>query len=244
MIVLVTDFGLESPYVGQMKGVLKTLAPAEIVIDLFHNIPVFDVKIAATLLAAYFLDFPVDSIFLCIVDPQVGGDVAPVVVYAHKRWFIGRDNGLFNSLIAGDKQAKMWRIPLDPTKILSNSFHGRDLFAPFAAQLALFGVPPSLELMPRPPVCHDSLDYPWTIYIDHYGNVMTGIRAQALPQQAKLMIESHQLTRSRTFSDCAIGEAFWYENANGLVEVAVNQGHAANMLGLTIGLRVSVLNRE
>jgi S-adenosyl-L-methionine hydrolase (adenosine-forming) len=241
MIVLVTDFGLESPYVGQMKAVLLKAFSTVNIVDLFHNIPAFNVRIAATLLAAYFIDFPENSIFLCVVDPQVGSSVDPVVVYAHKRWFVGRNNGLFNVLIASDKQAKLWRLPVDPDKILSNSFHGRDLFAPFAAQLALNGLPDSLELLPRPKICNDLLDYPWTIYIDHYGNVMTGIRAKTLPQNAKLMIQSHQLIRARTFSECAVGQQFWYENANGLAEIAVNQGNSARILGLTVGLPVQIL---
>jgi S-adenosylmethionine hydrolase len=78
-------------------------------------------------------------------------------------------------------------------------------------------------------------------YVDHYGNAMTGLRAAALPRDARLAAAGRVLERATTFSDCPPGTAFWYENSNGLVEIAVNQGRADRALGLTIGSQVAII---
>ena len=95
MIVLVTDFGLSGPYTGQVKAVLWREAPTCPVIDLFADAPMWDPQAAAYLLAAYVQMFPKDTVFLCVIDPGVGGERLPVVVRADGRWFVGPDNGLF-----------------------------------------------------------------------------------------------------------------------------------------------------
>ena len=131
----------------------------------------------------------------------------------------------------------MWR-----PEALSASFHGRDLFAPVAAKLAR-GEPPPGE--PRPASAGRLRDWPddlpEIVYVDHFGNAMTGLRAALLPQAAKLAAAGHVLPRARTFSDVVRGAAFWYENSNGLAEIAVNAGRASERLGLEIGSSVSVL---
>ena len=124
---------------------------------------------------------------------------------------------------------------------MSNSFHGRDLFAPVAAQLAAVKMPAceALDLL-------DCIDTTWPqelakfVYIDAFGNAMTGIRGQALERHCKLIIKGHTLTWARTFSEVPPGTGFWYENANGLVEVAVNQGRADSLLGICVGDNVIV----
>jgi len=79
------------------------------------------------------------------------------------------------------------------------------------------------------------------IYLDHYGNAITGLRATGLPSGQRIAIASHELHRSRTFGEVTPGQAFWYENANGLVEIAVNQGSAAQELNLTPGTSMTLL---
>ncbi|MGH7031316.1 MAG: SAM hydrolase/SAM-dependent halogenase family protein [Stellaceae bacterium] len=241
MIALCTDFGLTGPYTGQVKAVLHQLAPDVPVIDLFADLPAANPKPAAYLLAAYGPWFPPGTVLLAVVDPGVGGARAAVVVEADGRFYIGPDNGLFELVVrrAGDAQASQirWR----PAK-LSASFHGRDLFAPVAARLAGGGLPGgALRRAPitRFPDWPD--DLPQIVYIDGYGNAMTGLRAAALPAQARLCAGVHQLGRARTFSDLPAGAAFWYENSNGLAEIAVNAGRAESALCLSIGTSVAIV---
>ena len=240
MIVLFTDFGRDGPYIGQMQAVLHREAPGVPVINLSADAPRFDPRASAYLLAAYTSAFPDDSVFLCVVDPGVGGARAPLVVQTGRSWYVGPDNGLLAVAARRAPDARAWRITWRPRR-LSASFHGRDLFSPVAAILGR-GEPP-----PGEPLALEALagwDWPedldQVIYVDGFGNVMTGLRAGRLAPDAALDAAGQRLTRARTFSDVAPGGAFWYENANGLAEIAVNQGRADERLGLAIGDPVTV----
>jgi S-adenosyl-L-methionine hydrolase (adenosine-forming) len=241
MIVLFTDFGTAGPYIGQMKAVLYRDAPGVPVVDLFADAPTAMPKPSAYLLAAYAVWFPPGSVLLAVVDPGVGGDRAAVVVDADGRLYVGPDNGLFELVLRRAHTASSWGISWRPAE-LSASFHGRDLFAPVAAQLAR-GASPSDRLgeceIGRRAEWPDEL--PEIVYIDHYGNAMTGMRAAALPEGARLGVGGRLLSQARTFSDVPAGEAFWYQNGNGLAEVAVNGGRADAALRLAIGAAVAVV---
>lgn len=240
MIVLFTDFGLEGPYVGQMLAVLYREAPGVPAVNLFADAPAFDSRASAYLLAAYIGVFPPGSVFLCVVDPGVGGDRAPLVVEAGGRWFVGPDNGLFEPIVRRAESARAWVIDWRPPT-LSASFHGRDLFAPVAARLARGEPPPGhpvdIATIRRPEWPRDLAQ---VVYIDRFGNVMTGLRAEMLGQDAVLEMHGQRVTWARTFSAVPVGTPFWYENANGLVEIAVNQGDAARALEVKIGYLVGV----
>lgn len=242
MIVLFTDFGLHGPYVGQMKAALYRDAAEVKVIDLFADAPAFDPKLSAYLLAAYVHEFALDTVFLAVVDPGVGGPRAPVIVRADGRWFVGPDNGLFNVIAMRSRHAQWWDITWQP-KRLSASFHGRDLFAPVAARLAMHQPPPG-RLREDKFQCDWPADMAQIVYVDHYGNCMTGLRVREMPDGATLRVGQHTLARARTFADVPAGQAFWYENANGLAEIAVNRGRAAQVLGLALGDPVVVAPRH
>ncbi|MDP6564599.1 MAG: SAM-dependent chlorinase/fluorinase [Alphaproteobacteria bacterium] len=240
MIVLFTDFGHRGPYVGQMRAVLHARAPGVPVVDLFRDAPTFDPRAAAYLLAAFCGEFAAGTVFLCVVDPGVGGDRPPLAVSADGRWFVGPGNGLFEVVARRAAQVEARCIDWRPSE-LSASFHGRDLFAPIAAGLARGQAPPAGVLDAaawRRPDWPDDLAR--VIYIDDYGNVMTGIRAATLGPETLLIANGRRLKRARTFGDRPVGEAFWYENANGLAEIAVNQGNAAALLDLSLGDAVTV----
>ncbi len=132
MIVLACDFGL--PYTGQMRARLLSEAPGVEVVELFTDLPAWDVEAAAHLLAAYAPDFPAGSVFCGVVDPGVGSARDPLIVEAEGRRFVGPDNGLFSAVIRKASDPRAWRIDWRPEH-LSASFHGRDLFAPVAARL-------------------------------------------------------------------------------------------------------------
>ncbi len=241
MILLFTDFGLDGPYVGQMQAVLQREAPGVPVFNLFADAPAHEPRLAAYLLAAYAPEFPAGSVFLAVVDPGVGGDRAAAVVEADGRWYVGPENGLFAILARRARVAKWWQIEVGEEAV-SASFHGRDVFAPVAARLAK-GVPPpgaerAVEALLRPE-WPDDLDR--VVYIDRFGNAMTGLRAAGLDADATLAVGEQRLPRARTFAEVPPGTAFWYENANGLAEIAVNRGRADWSLGLATGDSIGVL---
>lgn len=234
MISLFTDFGPGGPYVGQMHAVLAQLAPGMPVIDLFHDVPSFNIRAGAYLLPAYTRGFPPGTVHVCVVDPGVGGERRALIVKADHRWFVGPDNGLFRVLARRARELECheirWR-----TDQLSASFHGRDLFAPVAAQLAHGLVPDSVSASLTLPAPDWPEDLAQVLYIDHFGNAITGVRAEVLKPDVKLRLSGTELSCARTFSDVPAGQGFWYENANGLVEIAVNGANASRELGIAAG---------
>lgn len=238
--MLFTDFGLAGPYTGQVKAVLQQQAPTVPVLDLFADAPTRNPKAAAYLLAAYAAWFPPGTAFLSVVDPGVGGERAPLAVAADGRWYVGPDNGLFELVRRRAVAARVFEVTWRP-KHLSASFHGRDLFAPVAARLARGETPQAVE---RPPGFGRRANWPddlaEIVYIDHYGNAMTGLRAATLPPDARLVGGGRRIARARTFSGVPAGEALWYENSTGLAEIAVNMGRADEALRLRIGSAIVV----
>jgi S-adenosyl-L-methionine hydrolase (adenosine-forming) len=240
MIVLFSDFGLEGPYTGQVKTVLQRTAPAVPVIDLFADAPAGKPKPAAYLLAAYAVWFPPGTVILAVVDPGVGGTRGAVIVEADGRWYVGPDNGLFELVQRRASAVRSWDILWRPGT-MSASFHGRDLFAPIAGQLARGILPSEPQRSGEIGRCADwPDDLAEIVYIDRYGNAMTGVRAAVLADTTYLRVTGHVLPRARTFSDVPAGAAFWYENSNGLAEIAVNAGRADAALGLALGSPVVI----
>jgi S-adenosylmethionine hydrolase len=240
MIFLFTDFGAEGPYLGQMEAVLRSQAPGVEVINLLSNAPAGDPRRSAYLLAALCRDCPAGSVILGVVDPGVGGERLPVVLEADGRWFVGPDNGLFNTVSVQSCQAE-WRVIDWRPDRLSASFHGRDLFAPIAARIARgdFGWASRPHAGPDPSLWPADLSE--IVYVDHYGNAITGRRDGPELAGRILEVQGLRIPPARTFCAVAEGEAFWYGNSMGLVEIAVNLGRADRQLGLVPGLAVEFL---
>jgi S-adenosylmethionine hydrolase len=240
MIVLFTDFGLEGPYTGQVKAVLYRAAPGVPVVELFADAPAGQPKPAAYLLAAYGIWFPPGTVFFAVIDPGVGSSRRALILEAGERWYVGPDNGLFELVIRRAASTRSWDILWRPEE-LSASFHGRDLFAPVAAQVARGELP---SHTPRDATIGRRTDWPddlpEIVYIDRYGNAITGLRAALTPANGRLTACGRVLKRARTFSDVPLGDAFWYENSNGLAEIAVNGGRAVEALGLVVGSAVTI----
>ena len=240
-IGLFTDFGLAGPYLGQVRGVLLRHAPLAPVIDLMADAPTFRPMASAYLLAVLAAEWPEDMVVMAVVDPGVGSARLPLIAEIGGRWFVGPDNGLFELLLRQVPQAQVWAVTWRPQR-LSASFHGRDLFAPVAARLSRGETPADIGAEIAAPwrPAHWPDDLAEVIYADIYGNAWTGLRAASLSPDARLVVAGRELTRARTFADCPRGEAFWYENSSGLVEMAVNQGNAMAVLGLNLGAAVQV----
>ena len=240
MIALFTDFGWQGPYVGQMKAVLAQQAPHQPIIDLMHDAPAFRPRAAAYLLASLVEFFPKETVFLAVVDPGVGSQQRrPCVVRAGDRWFVGPDNGLFNIIAKHSAECSVWEIDWQPDS-LSASFHGRDLFAPVAAQIATGQLPAMTKISLEPQQQEWPSDLEEIIYLDAFGNAMTGLRGAQLSKSSALMIKGIQIKYARVFAEAEQGVPFWYINSNGLVEIAMNQDDAAQSLGLGIGTPVMI----
>ncbi len=234
MLILFTDYGASDPYVGQIKAVLHRDAPGIAVIDLLHTVPSYNAHAGAHLLAALAKSFPVGSVFLCVIDPGVGGDRAALVVEADGRYYVGPDNGLLSVIAQRAGQCRVWAIDWRPDT-LSDTFHGRDVFAPVAARLATTGLPVEWLSEAGLAVSFDMADLPRVIYIDHYGNAWTGVRGGLQDRDVKMRIRDRELVYRRTFVEAEKGQPFWYVNSVGLIEIAANRCSATELLGLTIG---------
>ncbi len=245
MILLFTDFGYDGPYVGQLRTVLASEAPGVHVVDLMHDAPAHDPKAGAYLLAALVERMPADCICLAVVDPGVGGDRPPVILELDGRRFVGPGNGLFEIAQRRAEAVRAWQIDWRPPS-LAATFHGRDLFAPVAAALARGELPPASPLPDRWRRAADRPGADWpddlaaAIYVDRFGNVMTGLRAASLSRGAGIALGGITAARADKFCDVPPGRAFWYENSLGLVELAVNRGRAADLPGLAVGTSIDV----
>jgi len=234
-IVLFTDFGSRDLYLGQVKAVLARDAPGATIIDLLNDVPAFHVRAAAHVLASLVPCLPQGSVFLSVVDPGVGGAREPVALRAHGYWFVGPDNGLLSVFAARAAYTEASRIVWRPES-LSASFHGRDLFAPVAARMEMDALPQGwLAPLEGLSIEFGAEDLAEIIYIDHYGNVMTGLRAGDAQRGATLIAKGVRVSHAPVFSAVQQGAAFWYPNSQGLAEIAVNQGNAADALRLQIG---------
>lgn len=243
LIALFTDFGVDDPYVGQMKAVLLRRTHGAVpIVDLLHRVPSFDTLAGAHLLSALQGQIDPGSVFVAVVDPGVGSNRPAVVLEADGKWYVGPDNGLLAVVAARSRAHRTWRIVWQP-EALSASFHGRDLFAPIAARIAVGDWPASAlaacaDLAERLPAS----DLGQVIYIDHYGNAMTGLRAASMPPTAGLVARAGRIPAARVFAAVPVGQTFWYENSLGLAEIAINRGHAAARLDLAVGSPVTLVD--
>lgn len=241
MFALFTDFGHNGPYVGQLHMVLRRDAPKTPAVDLMHDVPAFDARSGAYLLAALADEFPAETVFVAVVDPGVGGERRALALQTDRHWFVGPDNGLL-CIAARHAQTTDWfQINWQPQG-LSRTFHGRDLFAPVAAQLAR-GEQSALQPAAPPSIGnHWPDDLPEVIYCDRYGNATTGLQADGIEPDCLLKAGRKTFRPVQTFGEGQANEPIWYRNSNGLVELAINQGNAAEKCKLMVGSEIQLAN--
>lgn len=269
LIVLMTDFGQSDPYVGIMKGVISGIAPHLNLIDLTHQIPPGDIQEGAFHLWQAAVYFPSDTVFLAVVDPGVGTERKGLFFQRENQVFIGPDNGLF-SYLAYRGPTTAWELsnPDFQSKNSSNTFHGRDIFAPAAAHAALgtagdqFGeVVHSLIHLTQPTfeITKDHLKGE-VISIDRFGNLITSL-GQFLMKDDKLLLSSWitdmrldlprnptiNLSQSEeylplvaTYDEIPPGSCAGLIGSSGLLEISAKQSSAAELLGLRRGDRIAL----
>ena len=250
LITLTTDFGDTSPYVAVIKGVILSTNPAARVLDLSHRIRPQDLRHASYFLRTAVPYFPPGTIHVCVVDPGVGSDRPAIYAEAGGQRLVGPDNGIFTGVFraAGGPavvrklaEPRFWRAKV------SDTFHGRDVFAPVAAHLSL-GIDPA-ELGPAHP---DPVELPtcsavtfrkrWqgeVQFADDFGNLITNIPAckvKSLPVRVSVGGgEPRPVRWVRTYAEAAAGELVCLFSSDGFVEVAEVNGSAANRLGVREG---------
>lgn len=254
LITLTTDFGDSSPYAAVLKGVVLSTNPDARVLDLSHRIRPQDLRHASYFLATAVPHFPPGTIHVCVVDPGVGSDRAALYAEAGTQRLVGPDNGIFTGVfrhahptcVRRLAEKRFWR----PT--VSDTFHGRDIFAPVAAHLSL-GVEPA-ELGPELPhpvllPSHSAVTFGrrWrgeVQFVDDFGNLITNIPAdgvKSLPVRVALGEEPpHPIRWVRTYSEAAAGELVCLFSSDGFFEVAEVSGNAARRLGVREGVMVEV----
>jgi S-adenosylmethionine hydrolase len=237
MIALFTDFGPGDMYVGQMHAVLAQRVPRVPVIDLMHNAPRNNTLASAHLLAALSDFLPGDTVLIAVVDPGVGGERDPLMIKNGDRWLLGPDNGLLD--VAGGGESNEWfRIDWRPEK-LSQTFHGRDLFAPVAAMLAEGHLPVASRIENPGKSPNDTGDLFEIIYIDHYGNAITGLYASEYSDDTVFKLGNRSIAYAPHYENAPRDKLFWYRNSIGLVEFAVALDSAGERCKLAVGNKFS-----
>ncbi len=245
LITLLTDFGTTDSYVGEMKGVLLSLAPGTTLVDLSHDIAPGDIASAAYVLSRAWHRFPEETVHLVVIDPGVGTSRGALAFRARGHFFVGPDNGVFTPVFrAVDIEA----VSLPAPELAAPTFHGRDLFAPVAAALASGRSLSSLgarytqspqRVSGAAPRYEGKSVVGEVIYVDRFGNLITNLTPELVPDYATLEAESLNIGRLHTtFGDVPTGGLVAYLGSGGTVEIAVRNGSAARRLGLGVGGKV------
>jgi S-adenosylmethionine hydrolase len=251
MITLTTDFGTEDSYVGMMKGVILTIKPDVTIVDISHQVRPGAVLDAALMIRNAYSFFPEGTVHVVVVDPGVGSERRPVLVTAGGHFFVGPDNGTFQSIIETHPENKIIHLKNDRFFLPkpSSTFHGRDLFAPVAAHL-LSGVAPSEMGSPihnpthlkTPSIRREGTSlHGQVVHVDHFGNLITNIHSSEMSNFTKiedLVIEVGSLSIKgvkKTYSDVPRGNFLALMGSSDFLEIAVNSGRASERFRLDTG---------
>ena len=257
IITLLTDFGTRDPYVAAMKGVILSLRPDAVLVDLTHEVPPQDIVAGAFLLAEATPYFPPGTIHLAVVDPGVGTQRRALAARARGQFWVGPDNGLFHLVFRENDSVVIVTLenPQYFQETVSPTFHGRDIFAPVAAHLSggtplnALGPPlpdPAVLSWPQP-VFTPAAVRGEIVYVDGFGNLVSNIRGSDLQtwmgEQPHVVILSSLTLQglSRTYGDVVSGQFLALVGSHGYLEIACAQGNAARRLGVDKGRSLAVV---
>jgi S-adenosyl-L-methionine hydrolase (adenosine-forming) len=251
VVTLLTDFGTRDYFVGAMKGVILSVNPNAQIIDITHEIEPQQIKSAAFTLAACYKNFPPGTIHLAVVDPGVGSTRRAISVAAEDYFFVAPDNGLLSFIFNEKKDFRVFELTERKYFLpeISQTFHGRDIFAPVAAHLSK-GVKANeigreindfvrLEI-PRPRETGGRIEAE-VIHIDRFGNLVTNLRSDDLPNRFVIKIKNRKIKRRvRFYAEAEPGEIFTIAGSSGFLEISVFSRSAQKILGAEIGAPVIV----
>jgi hypothetical protein len=260
IITLTTDFGISDHFVGTIKGVILEINPEAEIIDISHSVQAFDVLDGALTIAQAYSYFPASTVHLVVVDPGVGTARRPIILSTERHHFVAPDNGVLSLIYGREERVHVRHVSaqhyfLQP---ISNTFHGRDIFAPVAAYLSKgvdsekFGdeITDFVRFnAPKPkPVDQQTLKGV-VLKADRFGNLITNITPQDAPMlfgdnpsPFKIVIGKHEITDIKTsYAEGEPGEVFAILNSMGYLEIAANRAPAAQIVGTAKGTEVSIL---
>lgn len=261
IITLLTDFGMKDYYVSAMKGIIASICPECKVIDITHDVPKFNIARASLILWAAYKYFPRGSIHVVVVDPGVGTERKAIAIRTKNYYFIGPNNGVMTlaAMSDGIDEIRIIENRAVMARKISYTFHGRDIFAPTAANIAK-GFPfeelgPKLkenELYPSPlsiPYKKKTKEYIKlkAIYIDDFGNIALSVEFEDLVKTLNISVGDSVIVKplcssisyiakvARTFAEVPKGELALYENSYGLAELGIFMGNASRSLNVREG---------
>ena len=254
MITLTSDFGLKDPYVAEMKGVILTINPQATIIDVTHSVEKFNVRMGAFMLASAAPYFPEGTIHLAVIDPDVGMERRAILIQTTRGFFVGPDNGIL--MLAAQNQGIEHLYEISNAKFMllkvSSTFHGRDVFAPGAAHLdkgikpSEFG--PEITEVATPKFVSverrnsSLIGEVW--HIDDFGNIITNISQKDLPQNRviKVILPSvlQNISFGKTYAQAKPHEPLALIGSHGFLEIALNQGNAAEKFHAKVGDKIEV----
>lgn len=260
IITLTTDFGTKDGYVAVMKGVILNINPETLIVDISHEIPHHDIVEARYIVERTYGYFPEKTIHLAVVDPGVGGTRRPILIITERYMFIGPDNGIFGFVLHKERVQKI--IELTNSKYflgpISNTFHGRDIFAACAGYISL-GLRPErlgpeidsiMQLPDEEPVIKDNGILGRIKHVDRFGNLISNIRKADLEKLMKkgsveILVGNKVLRGIRdTYSSVSPGELLALIGSTDCLEIAVNMGNASDKLSLKRGDQIIVMLRD
>lgn len=257
-ITLTTDFGNNDHLVAAMKGVILKVNPDVHIVDITHNVSPYDILDAAFTLSNCYKYFPPRTIHLVVIDPGVGTQRRPLLVSGTTHYFVAPDNGVLSPVYEQEERLTVRHITAEHYFLspISNTFHGRDIFAPAAAWLAKNSAPSSFGdevtdfvrfAMPKAKV-NGNLVKGLVMKVDNFGNMITNITAADVPQllssavQAKITVATKEVTKFvHTYAQGAQGEPIALIGSGGFLEICIAKGNAARTLAANRGSEVTVL---
>lgn len=254
IITLTTDFGLADPFVGIMKAVILGIAPQAQLVDITHEVRSYDILEAAFVIDSAYRYFPAGTVHVIVVDPGVGSARRPIAASANGHVFVAPDNGILSCILESDAVAPGMSAYWITNRSLflnsvSQTFHGRDIFAPVAAHLSrgtpIDSVGPRIldfvkKSLPKPRPQGDKL-LGTVLRIDKFGNIITNLRRSHLGRDFAIRVAGLSIERfCSNFSEAQPGEFFALEGSTGYIELALNQGSAADRLKVRLGAEIEL----
>lgn len=260
LITFTTDFGLTEHYVGAMKGVIYSIHPAAQIVDITNAVQSFDILDGALAISQAYSCFPKDTIHMVVVDPGVGGTRRPILAQVGQYCFVAPDNGVLSLVYEREERTSVRHITADHyfRQPVSNTFHGRDVFAPVAAYVckgvdpAKFGEEISDYVRFAAPKPKQSAPNAWkgvVLKADKFGNLVTNITPRDVPEifdgsphPFKISIGKAEVTRLHSsYAAGAQGELFAILGSTGFLEISCNKGAASRLAGADKGSEVSLV---
>jgi S-adenosyl-L-methionine hydrolase (adenosine-forming) len=262
IVTLTTDFGTNDHFVGAVKGVILDIVPEAAIVDISHAVQAFDVLDGALTISQTYSYFPTGTVHMIVVDPGVGTARRPIIASSDGYHFVAPDNGVLSMIYAKEERIHVRHVTAEHYfhQPVSNTFHGRDIFAPVAAYLAKmvdshkFG--DEIEdyvrfAAPKPKTAGENRIRAVVLKVDRFGNLISNVTPADVPALFagkagfKIVVGNKEITEIRAnYAEGAPGEVFGILGSMGYLEIVANRAAAAQITGAGKGSEVSIILGE